>query len=357
MFPRIEIDLYKLKKNTEKMVKLCRENNIGIAGVTKVFCAYPQAAAAMVEGGVSLLADSRLENLIKLQELHVKKLLLRLPMPSQVNDVVKYADISLNSELSTLRLLGRAAIAQKKSHEVILMVDMGDLREGIWPDNVDRFVKEAVQIEGIAIKGFGTNLTCYGGVIPDTDNLGKLVHIAREMENKYNLDLEYISGGNSSSIYLLSQGRMPEGINNLRLGESIVLGRETAFGKRLEGFYDDVFIIKGEIIELKKKPSVPIGNIGMDAFGNKPEFKDKGIVKRAIVAMGRQDIDPDGLKPIDNSISILGGSSDHTILDVTECKKEYQVGDYVSFKVDYGCLLKAMTSPYVEKIFISNLYK
>lgn len=354
MFPRIEINLCKLKKNTEKMVKLCRENNIQIAGVTKVFCAYPEAAAAMVEGGISLLADSRLENLKKLNELKTKKLLLRLPMPSQVEDVVRYADISLNSEISTLRLLGKSALAQHKTHEVILMVDVGDLREGIWPDEVDSFVGEASQIEGIVIKGFGTNLTCYGGVIPEEDNLGKLVNIAREMADKYKLDLEYISGGNSSSIYLLSQGRMPEGINNLRLGESIVLGRETAFGERIEGLNDDVFIIKGEIIELKEKPSVPIGNIGMDAFGNKPEFKDKGIIKRAIVAMGRQDIDPDGLKPLDEHISILGGSSDHTILDVTGCKKEYQVGDCVGFKVDYGCLLRAMTSPYVEKIFISD---
>lgn len=354
MFPRIEINLHKLKKNTEKMVKLCRKNNIVIAGVTKVFCAYPQAAAAMVEAGVSLLADSRLENLKKLKDLPVKKMLLRLPMPSQADDVVRYADISLNSELSTLRLLGKSALAQGKNHEVILMVDMGDLREGIWPDKVDSFVEEATHIKGIVIKGFGTNLTCYGGVIPDKDNLGKLVRIAREMEDKYKLKLEYISGGNSSSIYLLFQEGMPRGINNLRLGESIVLGRETAFGKQLEGFYDDVFIIKGEIIELKEKPSVPIGNIGMDAFGKKPEFKDKGIIKRAIVAMGRQDIDPYGLKPVDECISILGGSSDHTILDVTECKKEYKVGDCVSFKVDYGCLLRAMTSPYVEKFIISK---
>lgn len=354
MFPRIEMDLCKLKRNTEKMVKLCRENNIEIAGVTKVFCAYPQAAAAMVKGGISLLADSRLENLKKLQKLDAKKLLLRLPMPSQAEDVVKYADISLNSELSTLRLLGKAALVQKKTHEVILMVDLGDLREGIWPDNVDSFVEEASQIKGIDIKGFGTNLTCYGGVIPDEDNLGKLVEIARKMESKYKLKIEYISGGNSSSIYLLSHGRMPDGINNLRLGESIVLGRETAFGGQLEGFYDDVFIVKGEIVELKEKPSVPIGNIGMDAFGKKPEFKDKGIVRRAIVAIGRQDIDPDGLKPVDEGISILGGSSDHTILDITECKKKYHVGDCVGFKVNYGCLLKAMTSPYVEKVIISG---
>jgi predicted amino acid racemase len=350
MYPSIEINLFKLKKNTEKMVNLCRNYNIELAGVTKVFCAYPQAAAAMVEGGIRLLADSRIENLKKLQELPAGKLLLRLPMPSQAEDVVRYSDISLNSELSTLRLLGEAAFAQQKTHQVILMVDMGDLREGIWPDQVSSFVMEALQIKGIAIKGFGTNLTCYGGVIPDASNLGTLVDIAREMEEKYKLDLEYISGGNSSSIYLLSKGRMPEGINNLRLGESIVLGRETAFGEQLEGFYDDIFVVKGEIVELKEKPTVPIGEIGMDAFGNKPEFKDRGIIRRAIVAMGRQDIDPDGFRPIDESISILGGSSDHTIIDVTGSKRIYQVGDVVSFKVDYGCLLRAMTSPYVEKV-------
>jgi predicted amino acid racemase len=352
MYPALEINLSKLRHNTEVLSKLCAEKGIKIWGVTKVFCAIPEAAKAMVEGGAVMLADSRVSNLVKIKDIPVKKVLLRIPMHSEVEEVVEHADYSLNSEISTLKLLGEAAVKKGKIHNVVIMVDFGDLREGVWPDKIDEFVGEAVKIQGISIKGFGVNLTCYGGVIPDENNLGRLVEIAREMKKKYELDIEIISGGNSSSVYLLKEGRLPQGINNLRLGEILVLGRETAFGKLFEGLYRDAFVLKGQIVELKEKPSVPIGNIGMDAFGDIPTFVDKGIMKRAIVAMGRQDVDPDLMHPVDEKIDIIGASSDHTIIDVTNSDKEYKVGDIVEFYVDYGCLLRVATSEYVKKVIV-----
>jgi ornithine racemase len=217
---------------------------------------------------------------------------------------------------------------------------------------VDSFISEAINIKGISIRGFGVNLTCYGGVMPTKENLSKLVDIATEMQKKYNLELEIITGGNSSSFYLIQENRMVEGINNLRLGEVLLLGRETAYGNIVNGLNTDVFVLQGQIIELKDKPSMPIGEIGMDAFGNKPTFEDKGIIKRAIVGVGRQDIEQSGLTPIDSEIEILGGSSDHTILNLSNCSKEYKVGDIVDFYVDYGSLLRAMTSEYVEKVIV-----
>ncbi|MCX7884635.1 MAG: ornithine racemase Orr [Caloramator sp.] len=352
MYPRLEINLSKLEHNTRLIRQMCERHNVKIWGVTKCFCAIPKAAMAMLLGGADMLADSRIENLKKLKDIPCKKVLLRIPMHCEVDDVVLYSDYSQNSELSTLKLLGEAAQKMGKIHNVIIMLDLGDLREGVWPNNIDEFVGEAVKIKGIKIKGFGVNLTCYGGVIPDETNLSKLVDISKDMGDKYNLDIEIISGGNSSSLYLVEKGTLPKGINNLRVGEAILLGRETAFGKRLDGLYDDVFVLKGQIVELKEKPSVPIGNIGMDAFGGKPVFEDKGIMKRAIIAMGRQDIDINLIRPFDENIKLLGASSDHTILDVTNSNREYKVGDVVEFYLDYGGLLKAATSEYVHKVLI-----
>lgn len=352
MFPKIEISLSKLKGNSKFMHDLFAPEDVSLIGVTKCFCAIKEAAQAMVEGGVSMLGDSRIANLRKLTGIPVKKVLLRLPMHDEVLEVVKYADYSLNSELSTLKLLGKAALSLGRVHNVIIMVDLGDLREGVWAEDIDEFVSQAVMIEGIAIKGFGVNLTCFGGVIPDENNLGRLVKIAESMESKYKLHLEIISGGNSSSVYLMEEGRLPSGINNLRLGEILLFGRETAFGRPVSGMHRDVFVLKAQIIELKKKPSVPIGNIGMDAFGNIPSHEDRGIIKRAILGIGRQDIDPNGLTPLDDKIEILGSSSDHTILDVTNSKHDYKVGDIIDFLMDYGCLLRACTSEYVEKVII-----
>lgn len=352
MYPVIEIDLKRLEDNSHFMSQLCNKNGIGLMGVTKCFCAIPEAANAMVKGGIEMLADSRVDNLIRLKDIPVKKVLLRLPMESEIEDVIEYADFSLNSEIFTLRLLGNRAVSKNKVHSVIIMIDLGDLREGVLENNIEAFMDEACKIKGIAIKGFGVNLTCYGGVLPDENNLGRLVNIANTMKNKYKLDIDIISGGNSSSVYLIEKGRLPVGINNLRLGEIILLGRETAFGKEINGMHKDIFKLKAQIVELKEKPSLPIGTIGMDAFGNTPSYEDRGIIKRAILAVGRQDIALEGMKPIDEGIDILGASSDHTILDVTKSKKDYKIGDTVEFLMDYGCLLRASTSQYVKKILI-----
>ena len=90
----------------------------------------------------------------------------------------------------------------------------------------------------------------------------------------------------------------------------------------------------------------------MDAFGQKPYYEDRGIIKRAIIAIGKQDTDIDSMEPLDEKIDILGGSSDHIILDVTKSDTEYKVGDVVRFVLGYGGMLKTATSTYVEKAYI-----
>jgi ornithine racemase len=349
-YPALVMDKAKIKHNTKVLSELASKHGIRIAGVTKVVCAWSELAEAMIEGGAYALADSRIENLIKLKNFNVPKLLLRIPMLTQVADVVQYADISLNSEIEVIKALNEAAKAKDKVHQIILMVDLGDLREGIWFEKATAFAGEIVKLENIKLIGLGTNLTCYGGVIPSTENLGTLVKIAEEIESKYGTKLDVISGGNSSSIHLLLKDQMPTRVNQIRLGEAIVLGVETAYGERIEGTYSDAFTLAAEIVEMKEKPSAPIGEIGMDAFGGKPVFVDKGIIKRAIVAVGRQDIKHEGLTPRDKGISILGASSDHMILDMTNAENEYKVGDIVEFDVNYGALLGAATSEYVNKI-------
>ena len=235
------------------------------------------------------------------------------------------------------------------------MIDLGDLREGIFYQNEDQIfaaVEEILAMENINLYGVGVNLTCYGAIIPKNDNLSNLVAIARKIEEKFGIKLNMVSGGNSSSIYLIGKGELPEGINNLRLGESFLLGNDTAYGEKLPGTVSDTLILEAQIVELKEKPSLPIGEVGVDAFGQKPYYEDRGIIKRAIIAIGKQDTDIDSMEPLDEKIDILGGSSDHIILDVTKSDTEYKVGDVVRFVLGYGGMLKTATSPYVEKAYI-----
>lgn len=234
------------------------------------------------------------------------------------------------------------------------MLDVGDLREGIYFTDIERIyatVQETITCPNINIVGIGTNLTCYGGVVPSVANMNLLVKMAERIEKHFNIKLDVISGGNSSALLLLQSGEMPKRINNLRLGESLLLGVETARGTRIKGTYDDVTILKSEIIEIGTKPSCPIGETTINAFGEHPTFSDEGNRLRAIIAIGRQDIDYAGLVPIDSNIKILGASSDHLILDITNAHT-YKVGDKIYFKLKYGALLQCFTSNYVEKIFI-----
>ncbi|APH24972.1 TPA: ornithine racemase Orr [Clostridium botulinum] len=348
-YPCVEINLKNIAHNIRQLIDLCNIREIKPVIVTKSFCAEKLVVETIIKEGIKTIADARMKNLMKIQDLKCEKLLLRIPMKSEVTKVIEYSDISLNSELEIIKELSKEARKVNKIHKIILMVDLGDLREGVLPKDALATVKEIIKLPNLKFIGLGTNLTCYGGVIPDENNLGKLLEIKNQIEKELKIKVSIVSGGNSSSLHMIVNDSIPKGINQLRIGEAAILGRETAYGQKLNDFYEDSITLVGEIIELKEKPSMPEGNIGLDAFGNKPSFEDKGIMKRAILALGQQDIKLDGLIPKDNEIEILGASSDHLLLDLTKCKNQYKIGDTVEFNMNYGCLLTAMTSEYVTK--------
>jgi ornithine racemase len=351
IYPCLEIDLKKIKNNAKIVNDLCSSENINIVGVSKVFLARRPIVKEFLEAGIKIIGDSRISNLKKLTGFDCEKMLLRIPMESDIEEVVLFSDYSLNSEIDTIIKIDKVCKKLGKIHKIILMIDLGDLREGILENDVLNVTDKIINLQNVKLIGIGTNLTCYGGVIPDRENLGKLIQLKKSIEDKYKINIEIISGGNSSSLYMVINKTIPEGINQLRIGEGIVLGRETSYGCNIPGCLQDAFKLKGEIIEMKEKPSSPMGHLGTDAFGNKPVFKDKGIMKRAILAVGRQDILINGLKPEDSLAEVIGASSDHLILDITNCKNNYIVGDILSFNLSYGALLASMTSPYVKKYY------
>lgn len=361
MYPKLVVDIKKLQGNLDAVAKITKDHgNCSLMIVTKGLCADKEMAKMVAnDPKVDYMADSRVKNIAGyVDEAHKngkKTVLLRIPMHAEVPDVIKYVDISFNSELSTIRLLNEEAAKAGKVHDIVMMIDLGDLREGFFFKNEDliwQALDEILTMKNINLYGIGVNLTCYGAIIPKNDNLSQLVEWARKIEAKYSIKLEMVSGGNSSSIYLIDKGEMPKGINNLRLGEAFLLGNDTAYETDLPGTVGDTVILQAQIVELKEKPSLPIGEVGVDAFGQKPYYEDRGIMKRAIIAVGKQDTDLDSMMPRDKQIEIMGGSSDHTILDVTHCDKEYKVGDIVEFELGYGGMLKTATSPYVEKEYI-----
>jgi len=349
--PRLEIFPSRIVKNTKEILKQCAEKKVDVICVTKVTSAHPAVVQALLEGGAAMLADSRLENLksIRLGGFSGPLMLLRLPTPSAAFETVQWADYSLFSSSYTASLLGKSAKIQGKVHKGILMVDVGDLREGVWENEAVNVARACLDIPGFELAGLGCNLACFGGVIPTSENVSVLLKLKETIERELHIKLQIITGGNSSGLPLLKSGSLPVGVNLYRIGETILLGCNVSDRTPWPGTVQNTFEMVAEIIELQKKPSCPIGDRGQDAFGGMEEFVDRGWRKRAILNIGRQDVAISDIRPLDESIEVLGGSSDHLILDVDACKKEYQVGDEVRFLVGYGALLALSTSNYVQK--------
>ncbi|RUZ53538.1 alanine racemase, partial [Mesorhizobium sp. M7A.F.Ca.US.003.02.2.1] len=223
----------------------------------------------------------------------------RSPPMARVEEVVRTVDISLQSELATIREISRIAERMGRVHDIMLMIDLGDLREGIWPNDLIPTVEQILQFKGVRIAGIGTNLGCFGAIMPTPENLGQLVAHAYKTERLSGKSLDVISGGASSSLPLLLEGRLPAGINNLRVGEAILQGGvETFRDVPWAELEPDACRLTSDIIEVKLKPSRPIGQSGYDAFGNQPVFPDEGDRLRAIANIGREDVLVEGLTPI-----------------------------------------------------------
>lgn len=357
-YPLLEIHTHRLQENATVMQDTLASQGIVLSGVVKGANGLIGVVKSFIDGGIQSIASSHINQLKQIKEAFpsIHTLSVRIPMPSEVEEMVRYADASLNSEMTTIKLLNQAAQKYDKQHEIILMADLGDLREGYF--DIDELIGSAVYIERecphLILKGVGTNLGCYGAIQADTENLGQLVEIAGKIEMAIQRKLDWVSGGASSSLPLVLNQTLPEGINHLRVGNNILLKDTEQYNNyQFDAIRNDAFILKAEVIEVKDKPSHPIGTITVDAFGKQPTYVDRGIRKRAILAIGRQEAgDMMKLMPMVDGVEIVGGSSDHTIVDITDCKQAIEVGDTLSFEVEYENLLYLTQSPDVDKKYL-----
>jgi ornithine racemase len=348
----LAVDLDAIEHNARTLAGLVP--GAAVVGVTKMTCGDGNVGEAMLRGGATALGDSRHLNLWNLRRVGIRAplWLLRSAEPELALETVGAADVSLNCELETIKALNTAATRLGDVHRVVIMVDVGDLREGVLPDELFPLLKEVKELRHIRVEGLGTNLTCYGTVVPTSENLGELVGLVRGAEEIIGHRL-LVSGGNSSNLPLALAGDMPSEVDNLRIGESILLGMDTLSRKQLlQSLRVDAFIVRAPVVECRVKPSMPRGVLNsQDAFGNPAVFHDRGRRRRAICAIGRQDARPEGLRPVDPRVEVLGASSDHLILDVEALERPPRLGEAISFVPDYAAALQLFTSPYVHKVF------
>jgi len=349
---RIEVDCERIRRNAQAVAEVCARHNIQVAGVTKATCGHPQVARAMLAGGIGLLAESRLSHVRRLRQAGIDAdvMLLRLPALSQVDDVVDLTQVSLNSQVETVRALSRAAQMRGVVHQVLLMIETGDRREGVMPEEALGAARQMIGLPHIDLVGIGANVSCIGGVLPTRENTQLLVDVTEELERALGLRFPVVSGGHTASLALLDRNEMPPRVNQLRVGEGILLGVDSAGNWPLPVPHQDIFNVVAEVVEIDTKPSMPEGPITVDAFGRTPHWEDLGLRRRAILAVGEQDLRVDGLRPRRADVSVVGASSDHLVVDVTGADPPVGLGDELEFKPNYAAVATAMASFDVTRV-------
>ena len=364
-YPRLTVNHEALRGNMTQVVSWCRDAGIDVAGVIKAATGMASVALDYEYCGAKWIASSRLEQLqrAKAEGVKLPLMMIRVPMISELSEMIEICDYSLQSEFATLRALEEEAAKAVKDHNVILMADLGDLREGFFEleelVDVAKYVED--NLDHIHLSGIGTNLGCYGSVMPTKEKMEQLVKYAEAVEEAIGRKLEIISGGATSRLMPVFDNEMPDRINMLRIGAVSVCGPQedlrTSYGRKEVDALTEAFTLEAEVIEVKTKATHPIGKLGVDAFGQKPKYKDRGMRQRALLAIGRADFgDLTDMLPQLEGAEIIGASGDHTILDIEDCNEIIKVGDVVRFKLKYTAIMRLTSSENVKINEVDRLY-
>lgn len=345
----------KLEENYAFLDTIFQSRDIQWGVVSKVLCGNILYIKEIISLGVREIHDSRISNLKKIKAIDadIQTVYIKPPAKSNIESIVRYADVSCNTEIYTIELLSKEAQKQGKIHKIVIMIEMGDLREGVMGEELIEFYGTILKLPNIEILGIGTNLNCLSGIMPTQDKLIQLSLYKQLIESKFNIKIPWVSGGTSVAIPLILKNARPMAVNHFRIGEALFFGKDLFTGETIEGMHNDVFKLYAQIIEITEKPDMPTGEIGENVAGN--TFSRNGVDDfgatslRAILDIGLLDMQPQYIQPEDSEINIIDASSDMMVVDISNSDKKYKIGDFVSFKIQYMGGLYLLNSNYIEK--------
>lgn len=353
----IELHKEKLVHNYKFLNSLFKKYNKDWGVVSKILCGNRVFLKELLDLGVKEVHDSRISNLKVIKSINpdIQTVYIKPPAKKAIRSLVKYADVSFNTEADTIKLISEEAVRQDKTHSIIIMIEMGDLREGVLGENLIDFYAQIFKQPNINVIGIGTNLNCLSGVMPSHDKLIQLSLYKQLIEATFKRKIPWVTAGSSVTLPLLLKNLVPQGSNHFRIGETLYFGNNLVTGKTIKGMKPDVFKLHAQIIELNEKPIVPLGEIGTNVAGETPVINEEDFGKttyRAIIDLGLLDIDMNNIFPVNKSITFAGASSDMIVMDLGENKKKLKVGDYVSFKLNYMGALSILNSNYIDKVVV-----
>ncbi|EPX56220.1 putative amino acid racemase [Cystobacter fuscus DSM 2262] len=352
--PNLIVDLDKLEHNIQFIKAFCAANQLEWVGVVKGCESSVPVIELFQRSGVTSLGIASLVT-AREQQRHFreKPMLVAIPSALEAQAVVTSCGSSLNSELETIKALAEAAEREGVTHEVLLMIEVGDLREGVMPEDAVRTVRKILELgsKHLELSGIGANLACCSGVLPSSENVSLLNGLAEEIEKSLGHPMKKVSIGGSVMLDWMETHSLPPRLNQLRIGEAILLGTIPGVEKKHKELLDSAFLLSGTVLEIKTKPSVPMGEVGTDAFGVKPQFEDKGLRKRALVNLGAIHTAPRSLQPVPSNVRFINSNSNYSVYDVTDCPQEFRPGDTMEFRLSYSSLIQGLLSPYVKKSY------
>jgi len=360
---QLTINLDALRHNIEQINLWMDRHGAHWTLVTKVLCGHADSLRALQHLGVRSMGDSRLENLHAIERVidSFEAWYLRLPHLTALSEIVAASDISLNSEIEIIQQLNDEARRQGKVHRVIIMIELGDLREGILPGHLVQFYQDIFDLDHIEALGIGANLGCLSGTVPSIDQMMQLALYRELLELKFERPLPMISAGSTIMIPMLLEGKVPKEINHFRIGEAVFLGTDLLNDDTLPGLRNDAMILNAEIVEIKEKSLTPLVETSasirpFESFESEDDAPgQRGF--RALVAVGQLDTDVAGLRPVNSTFKISGASSDLTVVNIGEDRAGLSIGDQISFHLNYSALLRIMSSKYVAKEVTPKLSK
>ena len=360
------IQTEKIQNNIRYLSDYLKEHDIYWALVTKVFSGDKEFLKNILSDDVinkiNSIGDSRLTSLRNLRAVtpNMRTIYIKPPAETYADEVVQYADISLNSSLSTIQALNKAAEKRGKVHQVIIMIEMGELREGVNREDLISFYEKVFNLPYIDVIGIGSNLGCMYGVEPTYDKLLQLSLYKELISARFNKKLKFISGGSSITLPLIEQGKIPPNINHFRIGEAAFFGVSPLKNERFKELSTDTFEFRANIIELEKKKIVPDGVLSDANIGHTANFSDRDIHTtrtKAILDFGMLDVDKEDIEALDPDIRFVGITSDMMVIDIGSNKtkegaKKYRVGDQVVFKPNYMAVARLLNSKFIDKRFL-----
>ncbi|MFD1551109.1 alanine/ornithine racemase family PLP-dependent enzyme [Putridiphycobacter roseus] len=357
------IHVNKIKDNIKSLSNFFAENGIKWSLVTKVFSGDKEflknVLTEEVIANISSVGDSRLTSLKNLKAVNpnIKTIYIKPPAKIYAADLVKYADISLNSSYSTILAINKAAEKANKIHQIIIMIELGELREGVQRADIMDFYQKVFNLSNIEVIGIGSNLGCMYGVEPTYDKLLQLSLYKELISARFSKELQLLSGGTSITLPLVENNVIPKDINHFRIGEAAFFGVSPYDNKQFKDLNIDTFEFSANIIELEEKKLIPDGIISDANIGHTAVYEQNDLGElsfKAILDFGMLDVDKNDIEPVDKSITFVGITSDMLVIDLGKNKTDngkvkYKVGDKIQFTPNYMAVARLLNSKFIDK--------